>query len=837
MTMSTLIPKERPKLIRFIIGIPGGIKSLFVETFIMARFLILLFFVFLQYLINRPRIDKKTHQLITKRFFVMAIIGKAYGALYRLALKVLDSSKPQQMRSSDMILLAIKNLTSKKARTYVTVGGMAIGFGAVILLLSAGYGFERLVISQVANLSEMKQIDVNISKGSPLVFDSEAIATIRNTENVEKVIPIITSVSKIEYNNAVSDVIVYAVPSDYFKEASIKPLEGELFSDSTMNLTTQESEEVSQVKGVATGSQTTLVGRQSIGKEIGKVKYAINPTVWKGVYASPEIGSALLGYTKREPGKQDGFEVWGSGYENGSVSAIDVDGVAYNMWIKDSFPIWEQKICATTDPDCVDGVYVVKRDEGSQATGNGYITEDRVAVERYQIASGSALEIFNGKVIDSVVFEFDTEEETVLFFEPSASSIGIPLVNTTNRGTYTGELLYSECVDPSKGTCIKSTDDTYFGYWVKALVPLWNMGECTTICERYSASPLENSIETKASVYFPVSYITLTQALGTYFTSEESVLGTETEVPIDEGNFVDLETLIAGDETIDWATISSELGAVEKIEKDVKAFPANAQKQALVNTAMLTLLGISTSNALDEKFTATLIFDSKLFGRNNYIVESEPTEFTIKGVVSDSSTPTFFIPFGDVMVEGLNNVSTLKVISKSKEDVNEIRSTIESLGFQTSSVVDTVASISNFFDNLRVALLVLGMIALGVASLGMFNTLTVSLLEKTQEVGLLKTMGLKSNEVRSLFLAESMIMSVMGGVVGLLLGFVIGKVISLLISVLALTQGSGMLDITYIPFSLGFGLVSMSAIVGVITGWYPAERAKKISALNALRYE
>jgi len=182
-------------------------------------------------------------------------------------------------------------------------------------------------------------------------------------------------------------------------------------------------------------------------------------------------------------------------------------------------------------------------------------------------------------------------------------------------------------------------------------------------------------------------------------------------------------------------------------------------------------------------------------------------------------------------------VSSVKVIVEDTKDVQLAREKLEGLGFQTSSVVDTVDSVSNLFHTLRIALLVLGLIALGVASLGMFNTLTVSLLEKTREVGLLKTMGLKSSQVKTLFLAESLIMSVLGGVFGLILGFIVGKLLSIFISILSVSQGGTPMDVTYIPFILGIGLVIVSAIVGVITGWYPAERAKKISALNALRYE
>src|SRR5690606_8693879 len=96
----------------------------------------------------------------------------------------------------------------------------------------------------------------------------------------------------------------------------------------------------------------------------------------------------------------------------------------------------------------------------------------------------------------------------------------------------------------------------------------------------------------------------------------------------------------------------------------------------------------------------------------------------------------------------------------------------------------------------------LGLVALGVASLGMFNTLTVSLLERTREIGGMKTMGMVSDEIEDLFLAEAMIMGVAGGIGGLLLGFTIGKIVSLGISVVSISRGQGFLDLTYIPFFL-----------------------------------
>jgi putative ABC transport system permease protein len=136
-----------------------------------------------------------------------------------------------------------------------------------------------------------------------------------------------------------------------------------------------------------------------------------------------------------------------------------------------------------------------------------------------------------------------------------------------------------------------------------------------------------------------------------------------------------------------------------------------------------------------------------------------------------------------------------------------------------------------------VVILALGIVALSVAAMGMFNTLTVSLLERTHEVGLMKTMGMKSNEIENLFLVESVVMGMMGGIAGLIFGFAGGKLAGLVLTLLALRSGIGVVDIAYIPPDLIFYIVLLSLFVGFVTGIYPAQRAKYISALNALHYE
>ena len=167
----------------------------------------------------------------------------------------------------------------------------------------------------------------------------------------------------------------------------------------------------------------------------------------------------------------------------------------------------------------------------------------------------------------------------------------------------------------------------------------------------------------------------------------------------------------------------------------------------------------------------------------------------------------------------------------------KVRSTIEASGYGTVSVVDTVTQIDKLFVSFRLVLAILGMVALIVAALGMFNTLTVSLMERTREVGLMKAMGMKSNEVKELFLTESMIMGFFGGIIGLVAGTLIGKLLSLVLTAFSIVKGVGVVDISYVPPIFVLMVLLLSVIVGILTGYFPARRATKISALNALRYE
>jgi putative ABC transport system permease protein len=271
------------------------------------------------------------------------------------------------------------------------------------------------------------------------------------------------------------------------------------------------------------------------------------------------------------------------------------------------------------------------------------------------------------------------------------------------------------------------------------------------------------------------------------------------------------------------------------------------EQEIVVDSNLLELLGLDTQDIIGEKFSLEFIpVDQEID-----IVKAEEesslekvrgtyddrVEYTIAGVVDNGDSPVIFFPIDDAKKYGIENYSEVLVSLTDNSDMVAVRKEIETLGMETTSVMDTVAQVENLFKYLRIGLAGLGIIAFLIAVLGMINTLTVSLMERTREVGLLKSIGMRSNEVEKLFITESLLIAFFGGVSGILLGYLFGVGVSLIISVISVSRGGEYLAISKMPIYLIVGVIFVSVLIGFLTGLYPSKRAVKMSPLDALRYE
>ncbi|MDY6873584.1 MAG: FtsX-like permease family protein [Chloroflexota bacterium] len=183
------------------------------------------------------------------------------------------------------------------------------------------------------------------------------------------------------------------------------------------------------------------------------------------------------------------------------------------------------------------------------------------------------------------------------------------------------------------------------------------------------------------------------------------------------------------------------------------------------------------------------------------------------------------------------------VIAEDREQVIGIAEQISNLGFMANTPQEFIQGVNSFFVVLQVIFGGVGGVALLVAAIGIANTMTMAILERTREIGLMKAVGATNRDVLSIFLGEAAGIGFIGGVGGILLGVLGGKLINVLGSVYMAGQssggyggmGSGISVVT--PAWLILFAIAFSTLIGLLSGLYPALRAASLVPVRALKYE
>ncbi len=179
----------------------------------------------------------------------------------------------------------------------------------------------------------------------------------------------------------------------------------------------------------------------------------------------------------------------------------------------------------------------------------------------------------------------------------------------------------------------------------------------------------------------------------------------------------------------------------------------------------------------------------------------------------------------------------MRDIGEAEEIADEIEEQIDDnhkLDDFTSAMAmgGAIEDLESIFGLLQLFLLVLVSVSLIVASLGIMNTTLMSVMERTHEIGVMKAIGAKNRNILSLFLMEAGVVSGIGGVLGCIVGWGAAEVICFGISTWFNVEIAAIVK----PEVL-LGGVAVAVLVGILSGFYPARKASKLSPVEAVRYE
>ena len=170
--------------------------------------------------------------------------------------------------------------------------------------------------------------------------------------------------------------------------------------------------------------------------------------------------------------------------------------------------------------------------------------------------------------------------------------------------------------------------------------------------------------------------------------------------------------------------------------------------------------------------------------------------------------------------------------------LTEVRKRLTELGFGSFSIVDQLDQIRTVFLIIDSVLGLLGGISLLVASFGIANTMIMSILERTREIGIMKAIGAEDREIKLIFFFEAAVIGLTGGVIGSLAAWGIDAIANRLAYRFILKpQGASFVDFFSLPPYLWLGAIVFALAVSILAALYPASRAARIDPVRALRHD
>lgn len=231
----------------------------------------------------------------------------------------------------------------------------------------------------------------------------------------------------------------------------------------------------------------------------------------------------------------------------------------------------------------------------------------------------------------------------------------------------------------------------------------------------------------------------------------------------------------------------------------------------------------------------------------NKMVTIENSTFRVVGILDDQST-NIYMPIQmayQVIEEKKNDIyDSIVVKIKNEDQLDEVITKLENKlmiarhvtskkkDFSITSSKQMQQTMAETMNSMNAFLLAIAAVSLIVGSVGIANTMFTSVLEKTKEIGIMKAIGARNNDILLIFLFNAAFIGLVGGIIGIILGTILSGFMPALVGNLPMMRGTTIVSLNSIIMAL-----SVSVVVGILAGIIPAYQASKLKPVDALRYE
>ena len=260
--------------------------------------------------------------------------------------------------------------------------------------------------------------------------------------------------------------------------------------------------------------------------------------------------------------------------------------------------------------------------------------------------------------------------------------------------------------------------------------------------------------------------------------------------------------------------------------------------EIMLSPAVLKLFGIEDQKAfIGEKVKFRLLVPAN-DGTDQINEVFIDKEYSVKGISKEEGVLNAMMMLPELRSHiGIEEFERVQVRVDTNEFLPVVEKELIEAGYRVTALSKTVEQASKIFQGVQIVLATFGGIALMVSAIGMFNTMTVTLLERTKEIGIMRTIGASPSDIKWLFVSESIVVGFLGGVSGIVMGVALGLVVNLMLNVAAGQFGGQSVKLFSFPLNFLLFIALFSAGVGYLTGIFPAKRAASLNPLDAIRNE
>ncbi len=265
---------------------------------------------------------------------------------------------------------------------------------------------------------------------------------------------------------------------------------------------------------------------------------------------------------------------------------------------------------------------------------------------------------------------------------------------------------------------------------------------------------------------------------------------------------------------------------------DIGSVFTEEEKSIIISSTAFKLFNLKEDESSLGKDVSLRVFYQDE-GNSDVQITEIPSVLKIKGIVTDEFQLPFIIIPNDLLKDKPPFYQRVLVKAVNMEQLEPLKDNLIGKGFLISARIDLVNQTKKIMTIITVVLGIFGVAALVVSAIGMFNTIVIGFLERIFEVGIMKSIGATSKDIRNLFLMESLMMGMLGGIGGIAIGILLGESINFGLNFLAKYLGGKEIDIFIYPIRFLIFIVILSALVGIFSGFWPARRAAKLSPKQA----